>query len=132
MYIICVQYNYYYTEFARLSSFLEDQCQDQLHMPRCQSSLESSSYFFVNGLWHSSCEPAQRQYVIHDRPAAKQLQLPWTQALPAVLHWQLITFINSGGAGGPLAIIGDGILLSISQPKSVMIIAGATCLSAAF
>ena len=33
-------------------------------MSRCQSSLVSSSYFFVNGLWHSSCEPAQRQYVI--------------------------------------------------------------------
>ena len=99
MYIICVQYNYYYTEFARLSSFLDDQCQDQLHMSRYQSSLESSSYFFVNGLWHSSCEPAQRLYVIHDRPAAKQLQFPWTQAFPAALHWQLMTFINSGGAG---------------------------------
>ena len=121
MYIICVQYNYYYTEFARLSSFLDDQCQDQLHMSRCQSSLESSSYFFVNGLCHSSCEPAQRLYVIHDRPA-----------FPAALHWQLMTFINSGGAGCPLAIIGDGMLLSFSQPKSVMIIAGATCLSAAF
>ena len=73
-------------------------------MSRCQSSLESSSYVFVNGLWHSSCEPEHRQYGMHDRPAAKQLQFPWAQALPAALHWQLMTFINSGGAGGPLAI----------------------------
>ena len=98
-------------------------------MSRCQSLLVSSSYFFVNGLWHSSCEPAQRQYVIHDWLAAKQLQFPSAQALPAALHWQLMTFINSGGAGGPIAITGDGMLLSISQPKSVMTIAGATCLS---
>ena len=63
---------------------------------------------------------------------AKLLQFPWAQALPPALHWQQMTFINSGGAGGPLAIIGDGMLISISQPKSVMIIAGATCLSAAF
>ena len=68
----------------------------------------------------------------HERLAAKQLQFPWAQALPAVLHWQLMTFINSGGAGGPLAITGDGMLLSISKPKSVMTIAGATCLCAAF
>ena len=47
---ICDQYNYYYTEFARLSSFLDYQCQDQLHVSRCQSSLESSSYFVVNRL----------------------------------------------------------------------------------
>ena len=102
------------------------------YMSRCQSSLVPSSYFFVNGLWHSSCEPAQLQYVIHDRLAAKQLQFPWPQAFPAALHWQLMTFINSGSAGGPLVITGDGMLLSISQPKSVMTIAGAICLSAAF
>ena len=101
-------------------------------MSRCQSSLVSSSYVFVNGLWHPSCEPVQRQYVIHDMLAAKQLQFPWAQALPAALHWQLMTFINSAGAGGPPAITGDGMLLSISQPTSVMTIAGATCLSAIF
>ena len=47
---------------------------------------------------------------IHDRLAAKQLQFPWAQALPAALHWQLMTFINSGGAGGPLTITGDGMV----------------------
>ena len=26
-------------------------------------------------------------YVIHDRPAAKQLQFPWTQAFPAALRF---------------------------------------------
>ena len=124
--------NYYSTTFAKVARSLDDKCQDQLHLSRCQSSLVASSYFFVNGLWHSSCEPVQRQYVIHDRLAAKQLQFPWVQALPAALHWQLMTFINSGGAGSPLAITGDGMLLSISQPQLVMRIAGATCFSAAF
>ena len=84
------------------------------------------------------CEPAQRQGVLHDRLAAKQLQFPsdplgasFASGSALLAYWGM-TFINSGGAGGPLAITGDGMLLSIYQPNSVMRIAGATCLSAAF
>ena len=66
----------FYTKFAKLARSLDDKCQDQLHLSRCQSSLVASSYFFVNGLWHSSCEPVQREYVIHDRLAAKQIHFP--------------------------------------------------------
>ena len=72
------------------------------------------------------------QHATRTREEKQYILIPWAQALPAALHWQLMTFINSGGAGSPLAITGDGMLLSISQPKSVMTIAGATCLSAAF
>ena len=55
------------------------------------------------------------QYVAQDR-LVKQLQFYCEKAFPAALT----IFIKSGDAGGPLAITGDGTLLSHSQPNSVI------------
>ena len=67
--------------------------------------------------------------LIKERLAVKQLQFACEQAFPAALHWQLTIFIRSGGAGGPLAITGDGTLLSHTQPNSVIQSDVAFCLS---
>ena len=91
-----------------------------------------SPWLAVIGLWHWLREPSHWQYVVQDRLAVKQLQFACEQAFPAALHLQLTIFIRSGGARGPLAITGDGTLLSHTQPNSVIQSDGAFYLSAAF
>ncbi|KAG0726224.1 hypothetical protein GWK47_037042 [Chionoecetes opilio] len=50
--------------------------------------------------------PSQGQYTVHETPDAQQLQFACEHAVLAAVHWQLITSISAGAAGGPLAISG--------------------------